>query len=153
MTKGVPASPSGCQPAASAAISVASSRSGIPNAGEMVERVARALFQAEWAHNGSEEEYASSREYWLEGARVAIEAMRETTGEMLQGACEKHIPGKPMCETTPPMKGWPPNEAECPRFVTRRNIWQRMIDAAQAIEARRVETAKQGSIGDESAVA
>ena len=59
---------------------------------------------------------------------------REPTAEMLQGACDKHIPGKPM---NPPgatcRRGryhFPLSEEECPRFVARRKIWKSMIDAA-----------------------
>lgn len=55
----------------------------------------------------------------------------EPTEAMLQGACAKHRPGRPMQETTP-VRGYENDTAECPAFVKRRSIWSAMISAAQS---------------------
>lgn len=99
---------------------------GIPSA---VERIAAGIFLAE--HPGAQWHGGRARAIWFSRAYAALEAMREPTDAMLAGACEKHTPGQPMSATTP-LPGWHDDERECPRFVTRRRIWQRMIDAALA---------------------
>jgi hypothetical protein len=62
-------------------------------ASEMVDRVARAIFEAnagKWWHGISWEEYApeysSNRESYEREARAAIEAMRVPTAEMIEAA-------------------------------------------------------------------
>jgi hypothetical protein len=127
----------------------------IPSA---VERIAAGLFLAE--HPGAEWNGGRARSIWFTRAYAALRAMRDPTDAMLAGACDKHNPGRPMVETTPlPFQRG--DNRECPRFITRRNIWRKMVDAAldwptkddvaQAIEARRAET-HSGSV-HESAVA
>ena len=62
---------------------------------EMVERVARALFETEWSPPGTEKiravwekEWPRSCEYWLNSARAAIAAMREPTEAMTEAASD-----------------------------------------------------------------
>ena len=127
MDKGATPSGSGCQPADSA---VPASQSGIPSA-SLVERIACGLFLAE--HPNAKWHGGRARAIWFNRAYAALEAMREPTAAMLQGACEKHTPGLPMSATTPSWRGPEyDSQDECPRFVTRRSIWQKMIDAALA---------------------
>lgn len=55
----------------------------------MVERVARALFDLEWRGMPDAAETWKNREmrdYWLESARTAIAAMREPTEAMVKAA-------------------------------------------------------------------
>jgi hypothetical protein len=103
---------------------------GIANA-SLVEQIACGLFLAE--HPNAEWHGGRARAIWFNRAYAALEAMREPTADMLQGACEKHTPGLPMSATTPSWRG-PEYDSpdECPRFDTRRRIWQKMIDAALA---------------------
>lgn len=84
----------------------------------MVERVAKALFQLEWAHNGSEIEYANSRDYWMEGAREAIRAMREPTIDQTHAALDASRQSHP--ELLP----------VCQEIWASESVWVAMIDAA-----------------------
>jgi hypothetical protein len=49
---------------------------------EMIERVARALFDDEWPGEPLEEEWDHNRDAWRQKARAAIEAMRQPTQAM-----------------------------------------------------------------------
>lgn len=64
----------------------------------MIERVARALAITHWNYLTDWETELSpvERDYWLEHARIAIEAMREPSPEMLEAAMNA---GEwPMCD-------------------------------------------------------
>lgn len=118
------ATPDGAEPVPVSGIA------GIANA-SLVEQIACGLFLAE--HPNAGWHGGRARAIWFNRAYAALEAMREPTVDMLQDACEKHTPGLPMSATTPHWRGpeWDSDE-ECPSFVRRRKIWNKMIDAALA---------------------
>jgi len=78
---------------------------------EMIERVARAIFRADYPEEGEGSEIAwEKRAHWYsEAARAAIEAMREPTEEMSEAG-------------NVPTYQWVDNTAD--------DVWSRMIDAA-----------------------
>ncbi|WP_375272085.1 hypothetical protein [Sphingomonas sp.] len=117
---------------------------------------AREFFAVECEKNGFVVQAAAVREGRIshrDGGQVCLDAMvafarhhltsttptlgdmvmvpREPTEAMLQGACEKHRPGRPMQETTP-LPGREGDTEECPLFAKRRRIWSAMLSAAPA---------------------
>lgn len=95
----------------------------------MRERIARALFdRCAWHWVDQEAEMAN----FLEDADAVLAALAEPTDAMLAGACDKHLPGRPMHDTTPPWpKGSPKRDDECPHIIARRRHWQTMLRAAK----------------------
>jgi hypothetical protein len=87
---------------------------------EMIERVARALFDDEWPGEPLEEEWDHNRDAWRQKARAAIEAMREPTKAMLgdQGQPDPRFDDL----------DYRLEPSEYPRALTK--IWEAMIDAA-----------------------
>ena len=59
----------------------------------------------------------------------------EPTEAMLQGACDKHTPGKPMSDDRP---------EECPRFQTRRRIYAAMLEASPVVPVGSGEALRSG---------
>jgi hypothetical protein len=52
---------------------------------DMVERVARALYQSDWAGNGKAPSYERLQGEYLREARAAIEAMKDIDPDLIEG--------------------------------------------------------------------
>jgi hypothetical protein len=151
--QGVPPSGSGCQPTASAAISVASSRSGIPNAPwTLNDRLVTEFAQSfrDGILDGGPSDMMCAAVSWPLAALLRCSGLDcetvETKGVPTEYGTVNHVwirlsDGRAL-DPTADQFGYPPVYLGAPLA----------IHTAQAIEARRAETGNTGSV-HESAVA
>jgi hypothetical protein len=145
---------SGCQPSASAAISVASSRSGIPNAFRDLAGSLRSAWR--WCSG-----YEPSWSLLLKECDEAADALEKLEAEntllkaLISPESIERFATDIACAIIEPRQDLVAlRHGAMVRLGERlRNPYSRDIAAAQAIEAQRAETAQQGSVEDESAVA
>jgi hypothetical protein len=127
---------------------------GIPNADDMIERVARALFDREWELSVPpvrDEVWLDEeqRRYFRESAEAAICAMREPTDAMISAAAE--TPGMEAANSAMTLhqaRGYGFKAGSFDAGSPLHQAWRAMIDAAQGTEARRAETENTGSVHD-----